>query len=145
MRKRRGSELDHLATEQPNPASTDLDTKSAVEVARIINSEDAKIASAVERALPQIAQAIDWIAESLAGGGRLIFVGTGTSGRIAALDAAECPPTFGTDPKMVQFVMAGGLRALGASVEAAEHSPKLGTQELRNKRHDKQDLLGVLP
>jgi len=116
MRKRRGSELDHLATEQPNPASTDLDTKSALEIARIINSEDAKIASAVERALPQIAQAIDWIAESLAGGGRLIFVGTGTSGRIAALDAAECPPTFGTDPKMVQFVMAGGLRALGASV-----------------------------
>ncbi len=141
MRKRRGSELDHLATEQPNPASTDLDTKSALEIARIINSEDAKIASAVERALPQIAQAIDWIAESLAGGGRLIFVGTGTSGRIAALDAAECPPTFGTDPKMVQFVMAGGLRALGASVEADEDSPKLGTQEIRKKRPGKEDVV----
>src|SRR6266581_7715648 len=88
--------LQELATEQANPASADLDTKSAREIARIINSEDAKVAAAVERALPQIAQAIDWIAEALAGGGRLIFVGTGTSGRIAALDAAECPPTFDT-------------------------------------------------
>src|SRR5260370_28911800 len=142
MRKRRGSELDHLATEQPNPASTDLDTKSALEIARIINSEDAKIASAVERALPQIAQAIDWIAESLTDGGRLIFVGTGTSGRIAALDAVECPPTFGTDPKMVQFVMAGGLRALGASVEADEDSRNLGTRENRKKRPGQGALVG---
>jgi N-acetylmuramic acid 6-phosphate etherase len=71
----------------------------------------------------------------------LIFVGTGTSGRIAALDAAECPPTFGTDPKMVQFVMAGGLRALGASVEADEDSPKLGTQEIRKKRPGKEDVV----
>jgi N-acetylmuramic acid 6-phosphate etherase len=141
MRKRRGSELDHLATEQPNPASTDLDTKSALEIARIINSEDAKIASAVERALPEIAQAIDWIAESLAGGGRLIFVGTGTSGRIAALDAAECPPTFGTDPKLVQFVMAGGRKALGASVEADEDSRNLGIREIRKKRPGKKDVV----
>jgi len=141
MRKRRGSELDPLATEQPNPASTDLDTKSALEIARIINSEDAKIASAVEPALPQIAQAIDWIAESLAGGGRLIFVGTGTSGRIAALDAAECPPTFGTDPKLVQFVMAGGRKALGASVEADEDSRNLGIREIRKKRPGKQDVV----
>jgi len=121
MRKRRGSELDHLATEQPNPAATDLDTKSALEIARIINSEDAKIASAVERALPQIAQAIDWIAESLA--------------------AAECPPTFGTDPKLVQFVMAGGRKALGASVEADEDSRNLGIREIRKKRPGKKDVV----
>src|SRR5713101_7300239 len=141
MRKASSSELDQLATEQPNPASADLDTKSAIEIARIINSEDAKIAAAVERALPQIAQAIDWIAESLEGGGRLIFVGTGTSGRIAALDASECPPTFGTDPRMVQFVMAGGRKALGAAVEADEDSRRLGVREIRKKRPGKKDVV----
>lgn len=133
--------LEQLATEQPNPASADLDTKSAVEIARIINAEDAKIASAVERALPQIALAIDWIAEALAGGGRLIYVGTGTSGRIAALDAAECPPTFGTDPKRVQFVMAGGRKALSAAAEADEDSAKLGVREIRKKRPGKKDVV----
>jgi N-acetylmuramic acid 6-phosphate etherase len=141
MRKRPSSELDHLATEQPNPASVDLDTKSAFEIARIINSEDAEVASAVKRALPQIAQAIDWIAEALASGGRLIYVGTGTSGRIAALDAAECPPTFDTDPRLVQFVMAGGQKALGASVEADEDSRKLGIREIRKKRPGKKDIV----
>ena len=140
-RKASGSELDHLATEQPNPASADLDTKSALEIARIINSEDAKVASAVERALPQIAQAIDWIAKALAGGGRLIYVGTGTSGRIGALDASECPPTFDLDPRLVQFVMAGGRRALGDSVEADEDSRKLGVREIRKKRPGKKDVV----
>jgi N-acetylmuramic acid 6-phosphate etherase len=141
MKKGSMSQLDQLATEQPNPASADLDTKSSLEIARIINSEDAKIAAAVERALPQIARAIDWIAEALADGGRLIYVGTGTSGRIAALDAAECPPTFGTDPKMVQFVMAGGRKALGAAVEADEDSGKLGVSEIRKKRPGKKDVV----
>jgi N-acetylmuramic acid 6-phosphate etherase len=141
MRKRSISPLGQLATEQPNPASANLDTKSALEIARIINFEDAKIAAAVERALPQIAQAIDWIAEALASGGRLIYVGTGTSGRIAALDASECPPTFGTDPKLVQFVMAGGRRALGAAVEADEDSAKLGVLEIRKKRPGKKDVV----
>jgi N-acetylmuramic acid 6-phosphate etherase len=141
MRKRPNSELDHLATEQPHPVSADLDKKSALEIARIINSEDEKVASAVARALPQIARAIDWIADALASGGRLIYVGTGSSGRIAALDASECPPTFGTDPKMVQFVMAGGLKALGASVEADEDSPRLGIREIRKKRPGKNDVV----
>ena len=130
-----------LATEQQNPASADLDTKSAIEIARIINSEDAKVASAVERALPQIAQAIDWIAKALGSGGRLIYVGTGTSGRIAALDASECPPTFDTDPRLVQFVMAGGRKALGAAVEADEDSRQLGTREIRKKRPGSQDVV----
>jgi N-acetylmuramic acid 6-phosphate etherase len=141
MRKGSISQLDQLATEQPNPASADLDAKSSLQIARIINSEDAKIASAVERALPKIAQAIDWIAEALAGGGRLLYVGTGTSGRIAALDASECPPTFGTDPKLVQFVMAGGRKALGAAVEADEDSGKLGVSEIRKKRPGEKDVV----
>src|SRR5450432_3204050 len=141
MKKVPNSELEQLATEQPNPASADLDTKSALEIARIINTEDAKVASAAERALPQIAQAIDWIAEALSVGGRLIYVGTGTSGRIAALDAAECPPTFGTDPKRVQFVMAGGRKALSAAAEADEDSAKLGVREIRKKRPGKKDVV----
>jgi len=141
MRKASSSELEQLSTEQPNPASADLDTKSALEIARIINSEDAKVAPAVERVLPQIAQAIDWIAEALASGGRLIYVGTGTSGRIAALDASECPPTFDTDPSLVQFVMAGGRKALGAAVEADEDSRKLGVHEIRKRRPTKRDVI----
>src|SRR5436305_15289511 len=109
------TDLRRLATEQSNPRSKGLDGKSSLEIARIINSEDAKVARAVERALPEIAKAIDWAAESLGAGGRLIYVGTGTSGRIAALDAVECPPTFDTDPKSVQFVIAGGTRALSSA------------------------------
>ncbi len=141
MRKGSISQLDQLATEQPNPVSVNLDTKSSLQIARIINSEDAKIAAAVERALPQIARGIDWIADGLAKGGRLIYVGTGTSGRIAALDAAECPPTFGVRPRMVQFVMAGGRRALGAAVEADEDSRTLGVREIRKKRPGRTDVV----
>jgi N-acetylmuramic acid 6-phosphate etherase len=141
MRKRLDTALEGLATEQLNAASADMDTKSPLEIARIINSEDAKIAAAVERVLPQIARSIEWVADALAKGGRLIYVGTGTSGRIAALDAAECPPTFGVSPKMVQFVMAGGSRALGAAVEADEDSRKLGVREIRKKRPGKKDVV----
>jgi N-acetylmuramic acid 6-phosphate etherase len=141
MRKGSSPELDQLATEQPNPNSVDLDTKSALEIARIINAEDAKVAPAVARALPQIAQAIDWIADALASGGRLIYVGTGTSGRIAALDASEIPPTFDTDPKLVQFVMAGGRKALSAAVEADEDSRNFGIREVRKKRPGKKDVV----
>lgn len=133
--------LEDLPTEQPNPASADLDLKSSLEIASIINSEDAKVAGAVKRALPQIATAIDWIAAALATGGRLIYVGTGTSGRIAALDASECAPTFGVSPRMVQFVMAGGKRALSTATEANEDSRELGVRELRKKRPTKKDVV----
>jgi len=133
--------LENLATEQFNPVSNDLDTKSSLEIARIINSEDAKVAAGVERALPQIAKAIDWIAESLANGGRLIYVGTGTSGRIAALDASECAPTFGVDPRTVQYVMAGGAKALGAAVEADEDSESLGIREIKKRKPNKKDVV----
>jgi N-acetylmuramic acid 6-phosphate etherase len=134
-------DLRRLTTEKVNLASTDLDRKSALEIAHIINSEDAKIAAAVKRTLPQIAQAIDLIAASLRKGGRLIYVGTGTSGRIAALDAVECPPTFDTDPELVQFVIAGGPRALATAVEANEDSPALGRREIAKKKPRKNDVV----
>src|SRR5215475_3502343 len=140
-RRKSSFALDDLATEQLNPLSSNLDTKSSLEIARIINSEDAKVTAAVERALPQIATSIDWVADALAKGGRLLYVGTGTSGRIAALDASECPPTFDTGPNMVQFVMAGGPRALWAAVEADEDSEQLGIREMRKRRPAKNDVV----
>ena len=135
------AELSRLASEQTNRASADLDLKSSLEVARIINAEDAKVAAAVKRALPQIARAIDLIASALQGGGRLIYVGAGTSGRIAGLDAAECPPTFNIDPKTVQFVMAGGPKALGTAFEASEDSRELGEREIAKKNPGKNDVV----
>ena len=135
------SDLQRLVTEKPNAASTDLDCKSSLEIARIINVEDAKVAGAVRRALPQIAKVIDWIASALASGGRLIYVGTGTSGRIAALDAAECPPTFNTNRKMVQFIMAGGRKALAEATEANEDSRALGRREMARKKPGRNDVI----
>jgi N-acetylmuramic acid 6-phosphate etherase len=133
--------LQSLATEQQNVSSQALDTKSALEIATIINHEDSKIGAAVSTALPQIAQAIDTIASALIRGGRLIYIGAGTSGRIAALDAAECPPTFSTDPKQVQFIMAGGEKALGRAVEANEDSPKLGQRDIAKLKPSKKDVV----
>ena len=140
-RKRTQLDVNQLATEQPNPAARELDTKSALEIAQIINAEDAKVAAAVKRALPQIATAIDWAAHALRNGGRIIYVGAGTSGRIAALDAVECPPTFNTDPKMVQFIIAGGVKALAGATEANEDSRSLGVSEMRRKRPGKKDVV----
>jgi N-acetylmuramic acid 6-phosphate etherase len=134
-------QLHRLATERTNAASRQLDTKSSLEIARIINKEDAKVAAAVRRGLPQIAKAIDFIAAALERGGRLIYVGAGTSGRIAALDAVECPPTFNTDPKTVQFVIAGGTKALAAAVEANEDSRSLGQHEIAKKNPGKNDVV----
>jgi N-acetylmuramic acid 6-phosphate etherase len=133
--------LDLLATEQPNRAAAGLDLKSSLEIVGILNREDAKVAGAVHRALPQIARAIDLIADALRRGGRLIYVGAGTSGRLAALDAAECPPTFNVDPKTVQFVMAGGPAALAAALEANEDSPSLGRRELAKKKPGRNDVV----
>ncbi len=135
------AELRRLGTEKTNPASTNLDRKSALKIARIINREDAKVAAAVKRTLPQIARAIDLIVTALSQGGRLIYVGTGTSGRIAALDAVECPPTFDVDPHMVQFIIAGGPRALAAAVEADEDSRPLGRNEIARKKPTKKDVV----
>ncbi len=133
--------LSDLSTEQPNHASRDLDLKSSLGIARTINAEDAKVAAAVKSALPQIAHAIDLIASSLKNGGRLIYVGAGTSGRVAALDAVECPPTFNTPPRMVQFVMAGGAKALATASEANEDSRALGRREIAKKKPGKKDVV----
>ena len=130
-----------LETEQPNAASSDLDLKSSLQIARIINAEDARVALAVKRSLPQIARVIDWIADGLTKSGRLIYVGTGTSGRIAALDAVECPPTFNTSQTMVQFVIAGGTKALAVASEASEDSRKLGQQAMANKKPRRNDVV----
>lgn len=139
--KRKKENLSKLTTEQPNSASANLDLKSALEIIRIINSEDAKVAKAVKQALPQIARAIDAITQALKQGGRLIYVGTGTSGRMGALDSAECPPTFQTDPHMVQYVIAGGLKALGEAVEADEDSREFGAKEIARKKPGKKDVV----
>ena len=140
-RKATSVDLRRLGTEKANSASADLDRKSALEIARIINAEDAKVAAAVKRALRPIAQAINLIAAALAQGGRLIYVGTGTSGRIAALDAVECPPTFDVDARMVQFIIAGGPRALGTAVEADEDSRKLGRKAMAKKKPTNKDVV----
>lgn len=137
----KNADLRRLITEKPNSASTDLDCKSSLEIARIINLEDAKVAHTVAHSLPQIARVIDWIADALSKGGRLIYVGTGTSGRIAALDAAECPPTFNTNRKMVQFIMAGGLKALAEATEASEDSSMLGRHEMARKKPRRSDVV----
>jgi N-acetylmuramic acid 6-phosphate etherase len=135
------AELNRLKTEKQNVASTDLDSMSALELATLMNREDAKVAEAVRKVLPEVARAIEVTAERLGQGGRLIYVGAGTSGRIGALDASECPPTFNTPPKMVQFMMAGGPKALAAATEASEDSTALGRADMRKKKPGKRDVV----
>ena len=133
--------LRRLPTERPNRNAENLDLKSSLEIAGIINSQDAQVATAVKAALPQIARGIDVIAEALKKGGRVIYVGAGTSGRIAALDASECPPTFNTHRRMVQFVIAGGTKALHTATEASEDSQALGRREVATKKPGRNDVV----
>jgi N-acetylmuramic acid 6-phosphate etherase len=133
--------FEQLETEQQNSVSAELDTLSSLEIAQLINDEDSKVAGAVQNALPQVAQAIDAIADAISAGGRLIYVGAGTSGRIAALDAAECPPTFNTDPKIVQFVMAGGEKALSHATEFSEDLREMGARDLAKRKPGKKDVV----
>jgi N-acetylmuramic acid 6-phosphate etherase len=141
---RKPSTLRRLSTEQPNQSASDLDRKSSLEIARLINAEDATVALAVNRALPQIARAIDQVAAALRQGGRLIYVGAGTSGRIAALDAVECPPTFNTDPRSIQFILAGGNKALASESETSEDDSAAGRQEMSRRKPTKKDVvLGI--
>jgi N-acetylmuramic acid 6-phosphate etherase len=139
--KRKTSDLRRLHTEQSNTAATDLDQKSALEIATLINAEDATVAQAVRRALPQIARTIDLVAAALRQGGRLIYVGAGTSGRIAALDAAECPPTFNVSPSTVQFLIAGGEKALASETEASEDDTDLARKEMAKRKPGKRDVV----
>jgi N-acetylmuramic acid 6-phosphate etherase len=141
LTKKSPAKLSHLPTEQPNRVARNLDQKSSLEIARIINAEDAKVAAAVKAALPQIARAIDLIAKALQQGGRLIYVGAGTSGRLGALDASECPPTFNVDYDTVQFIIAGGIKALHSATEASEDSAELGEQEMAKRKPGKHDVV----
>jgi N-acetylmuramic acid 6-phosphate etherase len=136
--------LANLTSEQFLPAARNLDRLSSLEIVRLINREDATIAAAVRRALPQIARAIDEVATAIRKGGRLIYVGAGTSGRLGALDASEIPPTFNTSPSTVQYVMAGGPRALGASTEASEDDTVTAVAEMKKRKPGKHDVvLGI--
>lgn len=123
--------LDRLTTEARNPASDQIDRMSPLEIVRLMNSEDATVAEAVGREAESIARAIEAIAERLGRGGRLIYLGAGTSGRLGVIDAAECPPTFGTPPELVRGLIAGGLAAMTRSVEGAEDHPELAEKDLR--------------
>ena len=134
-------ELHSLPTERMNEASAGLDTKSALEIARIVNQEDAKVANAVKKALPEIALVIDTVARSLRDGGRLIYVGAGSSGRIAALDSSECPATFSTDSQQVQYLMAGGPKALASASDVNEDSPEIGQRDVAKRRPTRKDVI----
>ena len=131
----------NLTTEQRNAASANIDKVSTLEMLKIINDEDKKVAAAVEKVLPQIARAVDLIAEKISKGGRLFYIGAGTSGRLGVLDASECPPTFGVNPEMVQGIIAGGNYALTNAVEGAEDDKNLAVENLREKNFSAADVL----
>ncbi len=128
-------------TERRNPRSAGLDRKSTIEVLRILNREDASVPRAVARELPAIARAVDKIVRAFRNGGRLIYVGAGSSGRMGALDAAECPPTFGVPETQVQAILAGGLRAMTHAVEGAEDSPRDGARQIAARRVGPNDVV----
>jgi N-acetylmuramic acid 6-phosphate etherase len=128
-------------TEQRNPASNNLDRMTALEIVRLMNREDRGVAAAVGREIPAIARAVDAIVSGIRKGGRLIYVGAGSSGRMGVLDAAECPPTFGVSPKVVRAVIAGGRRAITQAVEGAEDSARNGARDLRAIRIARNDVV----
>jgi N-acetylmuramic acid 6-phosphate etherase len=130
-----------LPTEQENPASKDLDRLSVADAFDVMNREDVGLAAAVARAKPEIVRAIEIVSDRLAAGGRLFHVGAGTSGRLGVLDAAECPPTFGTEPWQVQAVIAGGAPALVGAVEGAEDDRSGGGRELGERGVGKKDVV----
>lgn len=134
-------DLATLTTETRNVDTMDLDRMTPEEFVRVMNREDHKVAEAVEKVLPQIAQTITWAVEALKKGGRIIYVGAGTSGRLGILDAAECPPTFGVSSDMVVGVIAGGTEALTKAVENAEDSDRLCEEDLKKIRLSEKDLV----
>lgn len=134
-------ELQKIATEQRNPNTVNIDTLSTLDMVKLINREDHRVADAVGEVTDKIAQAVDVIAEKLATGGRLIYCGAGTSGRLGILDAVECPPTYSTDPETVQALMAGGYGAIFKAVEGAEDSKELGVQDMQNIHFSQKDVL----
>jgi len=137
--------VDQRRTEQRNSSSKNLDDMSAIEILRLMNVEDCKVAPAVGRELSAIARAVDGIVTRMKNGGRLIYVGAGTSGRIGVLDASECPPTFGTSPELVRALIAGGERAVTEPVEGAEDNKENARQDLKRIRVAKNDsVVGIV-
>ena len=130
-----------LKTERRNRATENFDSMTSLEMVQVMNREDAAVPRAIKRVLPDIARAVDVISECFVKGGRLIYVGTGTSGRIGALDAAECPPTFGIRVEMVQFMIAGGENALVHAAEASEDSAELGKSDMAARKPGKRDVV----
>ena len=135
------SQWSHLLTEQRNPASADIDERTTLEVLRVINEEDKRVAHAVEAVLEAVAAAVELVAAAFRRGGRLFYVGAGTSGRLGVLDASECPPTYGADPEMVQGVIAGGHEALVRSLGKEEDFPERGAGALRERRLSDRDVV----
>ncbi|HBX49387.1 MAG TPA: N-acetylmuramic acid 6-phosphate etherase, partial [Clostridiaceae bacterium] len=125
--------LSQLVTEERNPDTLNLDKLETVDMLKLINNEDKKVAFAVEKSLSDIAKAVDVIAENMKKGGRLFYIGAGTSGRLGIVDASECPPTFGVDAELVQGLIAGGHDAIFKSVEGAEDNDELGKKDLIDK------------
>jgi len=133
--------LEQLLTEQPNPASASIDTLPTEQVLRIINSEDQKVACAVQSEIPAIARAVDAVVAAFQRGGRLFYIGAGTSGRLGVLDASECPPTFSVPPDMVQGIIAGGESALSRATETTEDDPAIGRRDLMARGFTGRDVL----
>src|SRR5215467_10693276 len=133
--------LENLLTEQANPASEGIDALPTEAVLRIINGEDARVASAVAAEIPAIARAVDTIVSALQQGGRLFYLGAGTSGRLGVLDASECPPTFSVEPDVVQGIMAGGEAALARATETSEDDPEIGARDLVAHGFGPRDVL----
>jgi N-acetylmuramic acid 6-phosphate etherase len=134
-------QLTRLSTEQRNPASMDIDARSIGEILHIINSEDKKVAVAVGEELEYIGEAVEIVVHSLKSGGRLLYAGAGTSGRLGVLDAAECPPTYGTPPEMVQGMIAGGEKAMFRSQEGAEDKQENGARDIDERGVNENDVV----
>jgi len=133
--------LANLLTEQRNPASARIDKLETADMLRVINEEDRKVADAVAREIPHIARAVDAIVEAFHKGGRLFYIGAGTSGRLGVLDASECPPTFNVPPGMVQGIIAGGEAALSRATETTEDDPGIGARDLNLRGFTGRDVL----
>ncbi|MFC2274173.1 MAG: N-acetylmuramic acid 6-phosphate etherase [Haemophilus parainfluenzae] len=133
--------LSTLITEQRNPNSMHVDSLSALEIVQLMNKEDKQVPLAIEKCLPQIAQAVECIVAAFQQGGRLVYIGAGTSGRLGVLDASECPPTFGVSPEMVKGIIAGGERALRHPIEGAEDSKAQAVFDLQTIHFSSKDVL----
>ncbi|MBQ5583608.1 MAG: N-acetylmuramic acid 6-phosphate etherase, partial [Ruminiclostridium sp.] len=133
--------LKNMSTETRNQNTMNLDIMSPLEVVTVMNQEDAKVPAAITPALPNIAQCVTWAIESIEAGGRIIYMGAGTSGRLGVLDAVECPPTFGVAPEVVVGLIAGGEKAFVKAVEGAEDSRELGRQDLIDINLEKRDIV----